>query len=338
LSDKLVIAVDAMGGDFGPRVTIPASLQALKQHAKLNVILIGDTAQIEPLLASQPVNLTERISLVHCDKTIAMDEKPSRAIRHGRQSSMAVALSKVADGSAQACVSAGNTGALMALGRLVLRTLPGIDRPAIITAIPTVKNHCYALDLGANVDCSAEQLLQFAVMGSVMVQSIGKSDYPTVGLLNVGSEDVKGNEQVRLATSLIADHGQLNYIGFIEGDDLFSGKADVVVCDGFVGNIALKSSEGLARMISDKVQRSFRQSWYRKILALLAAPVLKDLAVQLDPSRRNGASLLGLNGVVIKSHGGADQDCFAYAIEQAVIEAHWNVPKRISESLAAQLH
>ncbi len=326
-----------MGGDFGPRVTVPAVLDALRRHPQLVIHLIGDQSQINPFLKRIKPSVTERLVLVHSDTVIRNEDKPSYALRHLRDSSMFLALQCVADGVADACVSAGNTGALMAIGRHVIRTLPGIDRPAIISPVPTPAGHSYLLDLGANVDCSAEHLLQFAVMGSVLVQSVDGIAHPQVGVLNIGEEEIKGNEQVRLASRLIDEQAGLNYIGFIEASDLFSGKADVIVCDGFVGNIALKSSEGLARLIGSKVSASFRGSFYRRLLAFLARPMLVQLQRQIDPSRHNGASLLGLQGIVVKSHGAANVKCFRYALEQAVAEAQMALPEKISSRVARYL-
>lgn len=326
-----------MGGDFGPRVTVPATLAALQRHPSLEAVLVGQSKQIQPLLSRLDNKLNSRVSVLHTDDVIANSDRPSHALRHGRRSSMGMALQSVASGKAQACVSAGNTGALMALGRHMLRTLPGIDRPAITSAIPTVVGHSYMLDLGANVDCSAEHLLQFAIMGSVMTAAVEKIEAPKVGLLNVGAEEIKGNELVKLASRLIEEHGGLNYIGYIEGDELYSGRADVIVCDGFVGNIALKSSEGLARLIGRKMKGSFRSGWYRRLLAILAQPALRDLQRQIDPSRRNGASLLGLQGIVVKSHGGANQACFGYALGQAIAEIQMAVPGRISQQIESYL-
>ncbi|MBY4677175.1 phosphate acyltransferase PlsX [Marinobacterium arenosum] len=331
------IAVDAMGGDFGPRVTVHATVEALKRHPHLKVSLVGHRDKISPLLKRLKPDLASRLAVVHADAVIECDEKPSHALRHGQASSMYIALNEVAAGRAKACVSAGNTGALMALGRHILRTLPGIDRPAIISAVPTLTGHSYMLDLGANVDCSAEHLLQFAIMGSVMVQAVERKAAPSIGLLNIGQEQIKGNSQVRLASRLIESHDELNYIGYVEGDDLFSGRADVVVCDGFVGNIALKSSEGLARLIGRKVRASFRRGLYRRLLAFLAQPALLELQRQIDPSRQNGASLLGLQGIVIKSHGGANRRCFRYALDHAVAEIEMGVPDRISQQLERHL-
>ncbi|WP_434025562.1 phosphate acyltransferase PlsX [Neptuniibacter halophilus] len=331
------IAVDVMGGDFGPRVTVPATLSALKRYPHLSAKLVGHTEAITPQLTKLNSDVACRIEIVHAADTISMAAKPSQALRSGQESSMYKALQLVAEHKAEACVSAGNTGALMVLGRYILRTLPGIDRPAIISSVPTLTGHCHMLDLGANVDCSAEHLLQFAIMGSVMTQAVDGIEAPRVGLLNIGQEQIKGNEQVKLASRLIEEHGTLNYIGYVEGDDLYAGKADVVVCDGFVGNIALKSSEGLARLISRKFQASFKKGLYRRFLALLASPVLSELKRQMDPSRRNGASLLGLQGIVIKSHGSANRKCFGFALDQAVAEIEQNVPRRICHEIEDKL-
>jgi len=326
-----------MGGDFGPRVTVPAAIDALRRHPSLRILLVGRQEQIDPIISRYGQIETDRLTLIHAESVVAMDEKPALALRRRRDSSMYLALQAVADGQANACVSAGNTGALMVLGRGILQTLPGIDRPAITSAVPTVNGHCYMLDLGANVDCTASHLLQFSIMGSVMVRAVEGIVRPRVGLLNIGAEEIKGNEQVRLASRLLAEQDDLNYVGFVEGDGVFQGQADLVVCDGFAGNIALKSSEGLARLISHKLHRSFDLNLYRRLLALLARPVLRELQEQLDPGRRNGASLLGLQGIVVKSHGGADRGCFGHALDQAVSEAQMNVPERISEQLERYL-
>ncbi|MDY6890990.1 MAG: phosphate acyltransferase PlsX [Pseudomonadota bacterium] len=337
MTQAYCIAVDAMGGDFGPRVTVPAAIDALRRHPSLQILLVGRQEQIAPLVARYARSERQRLAITHAEAVVAMDEKPALALRRRKDSSMYLALQAVADGRADACVSAGNTGALMVLGRSILHTLPGIDRPAITSAVPTLHGHCHVLDLGANVDCTANHLLQFAIMGSVMIEAVEGIARPRVGLLNIGAEEIKGNEQVRLASRLLAEQRQLNYVGFIEGDGVFSGRADLVVCDGFVGNIALKSSEGLARLISRKLRRSFSRNLYRRLLALLARPVLRELQAQLDPGRRNGASLLGLQGIVIKSHGGANRTCFGYALDQAVSEAQMKVPERISEQLECYL-
>lgn len=326
-----------MGGDFGPRVTVPSSIQALSRHPRLTIQLIGHQDEIHSHLRKINPEIANRLDVIHTEEVIGMDVKPSVALRHGKGSSMHLALKQVSEEQADACVSAGNTGALMVLGRFVLKTLPGIDRPAIISSVPTLTGHSYMLDLGANVDCSAEHLLQFAIMGSVMTQAVDQNEAPSVGLLNVGQEEIKGNEQVKLASRLISEHGELNYIGYIEGDDIFRGRADVVVCDGFVGNIALKGSEGLANLIRHKVRTSFRKGIYRRFLGLLAGPVLAELNRQMDPSRRNGASLLGLQGIVVKSHGGANKKCFGYALDQAVVEIEMDLPSRIRCHVENQL-
>ncbi len=326
-----------MGGDFGPRVTVPSSIQALSRHPRLTIQLFGHQDEIHSHIRKIKPEVANRLDVIHTEEVIGMDVKPSMALRHGKGSSMHLALKQVSEEQADACVSAGNTGALMVLGRFVLKTLPGIDRPAIISAVPTLSGHSYMLDLGANVDCAAEHLLQFAIMGSVMTQAVDQIEAPTVGLLNVGQEEIKGNEQVKLASRLISEHGELNYIGYIEGDDIFRGRADVVVCDGFVGNIALKGSEGLANLIRHKVRASFRKGIYRRFLGLLAGPVLAELNRQMDPSRRNGASLLGLQGIVVKSHGGANKKCFGYALDQAVAEIEMDLPSRIRCHVENQL-
>jgi glycerol-3-phosphate acyltransferase PlsX len=328
-----------MGGDLGPHAILPASLSALERHPYLTILLIGEIEQLESILAMQRVadSVRSRLKILPSGESVSMDDKPSSAIRHRQDSSMSLAVKAVAENQADACVSAGNTGALMAFGRLVLKMQPGIDRPAIIASVPTLSGHCYMLDLGANVDCSAEHLLQFAIMSSVMVEAVDNNPCPTVGLLNVGEEAIKGNEQVRLANKLIREQSGLNYIGYVEGNDVFAGKADIVVCDGFVGNVTLKSSEGLARLISERVRQSFSRNLYRRCLALLARPVLKEMQEQMDPSRLNGATLLGLQGIVMKSHGSADQKCFGYALDRAVAEVLQNVPGKISERLSGYL-
>ncbi|HEX8544913.1 MAG TPA: phosphate acyltransferase PlsX [Pseudomonas sp.] len=323
-----IIAIDAMGGDFGPRNIVQASLACLIATPSLHLILVGQASLIEALVARQSGVDRSRLHIVNATEVIAMDERPSQALRGKPDSSMRVALGLVAGGQAQACVSAGNTGALMALSRFVLKTLPGIDRPAMVAAIPTQRGYCQLLDLGANVDCSAENLYQFAVMGSVAAEALGVSR-PKVALLNVGTEDIKGNQQVKLAASLLQAAPGLNYSGFIEGDGLYRGEADVVVCDGFVGNILLKSSEGLATMISARVQALFSQNLLTKAVGILALPLMKRMQADLAPARHNGASFLGLQGIVVKSHGSAGVQGFQSAIQRALIEIHENLPQRL---------
>ncbi|MEH6472693.1 MAG: phosphate acyltransferase PlsX [Halopseudomonas sp.] len=331
---RCTLAVDVMSGDLGPRVAVPAALEFCLAHPDTQLILVGDSAQIESLL---PDSYSGQISIEATSSVVIMADKPSFALRKRKGSSMYRAVKLVAEERADACVCAGNTGALMAMGHYLLHMHPGIDRPAIATAIPARTGHCYMLDLGANVDCSAEHLFQFALMGSALAEALDGLNAPRVALLNVGEEEIKGNEQVKLASRLLQEHTALNYIGYIEGNDIFSGKADVVVCDGFVGNVALKSSEGLARFISQQLQQSFNSSGYRKLIGLLARPVLNQLKQQLDPSRRNGASLLGLQGIVVKSHGSATQECFGHAIAQARTEVLRDVPGLINNKLAQML-
>ncbi len=317
-----------MGGDFGPHCIVPASLACLAEIPSLHLVLVGQESLLEELIARHSGVDRARLRIEHADEVIGMAERPSQALRGKPDSSMRVALELLRDGKAQACVSAGNTGALMALSRYVLKTLPGIDRPAMVTAIPTVQGHCHLLDLGANVDCSAEHLYQFALMGVVAAEALGV-ERPRVALLNVGTEDIKGNQQVKLAANLLQQAQGLNYIGFIEGDGLYRGDADVVVCDGFVGNILLKSSEGLAAMIAARIEALFRASLRARLLGLLALPLLRRLQRELGPVQRNGASFLGLQGIVVKSHGAAAPEAFQSAIRLALAEVRENLPQRL---------
>ena len=333
---SITISLDAMGGDFGPDVVVPAALRALREHAELKLILVGDCDTLVQRLAAEGGAEGERLRIHHASQKVEMDEPPALALRNKKDSSMRVAINLVKSGDAGACVSAGNTGALMATARFVLKTLPGIDRPAIMTAIPSMSGHVHVLDLGANVDSSAEHLYQFGLMGSITAEAVDNLAKPRVGLLNIGEEEIKGNEQVKGAHALLHGAG-LNYLGFVEGDDIFKGKADVVVCDGFVGNVFLKSIEGLAKMISHNMKGEFKRNWYSKLAALVALPVLKRFRAAHDPRAYNGASLLGLNGIVIKSHGGADDFAFANAIRIALLEVRKAVPEVIRQRLEAQL-
>lgn len=321
-----------MGGDHGPSVVVPAALQVLAQQNDLTLILVGDEQVLTRELRIHGAKLEERLQLRHASQAVAMDESPSVALRSKKDSSMRVAIDLVKAGTAHACVSAGNTGALVATARFVLKTLPGIDRPAICSALPTIKGHTHMLDLGANVDSEAGVLLQFAVMGAALTSAVENIARPTVGLLNIGAEEIKGNEQVKEAGRLLAA-SELNYVGFIEGDDIYAGKVDVVVCDGFMGNVALKTSEGVARMIRHYMEQEFKRTLWTKMVAALAMPVLKSFKAKIDPRQYNGASLLGLQGIVIKSHGGADVVAFANAIKEAVLEVRKNVPQRIAKYL-----
>ena len=328
----VTIALDAMGGDHGPVVVVPAALEVLARHADVGLVLVGDGPTLEAACGSQLGAYGERLRIRHTTQTVGMDESPALALRGKKDSSMRVAIDLVKEGAVDACVSAGNTGALMATARFVLKTLPGIDRPAIISALPSIRGHTHVLDLGANVDLDAAQLFQLAVMGSTLVRAVDNLERPRVGLLNVGEEEIKGNEEVKAAHALLLA-SPLNYIGFVEGDDIYAGEADVVVCDGFVGNVALKTSEGLAQMISHFMREAFTAGVFARLAALVAAPVLRRFKRRIDPRRYNGASLVGLQGIVIKSHGGADALAFANAIDIARIEVAKAVPQTIGEEL-----
>jgi len=329
---EITLAIDAMGGDHGPQVIIPAAMLALASEPDLSIILVGLTADIESELKALKAITGPRLRIHHASELVGMDESPQGALKNKKDSSMRVAINLVKTGVANACVSAGNTGALMATARFVLKTLPGIDRPAIAGVFPSRKGKTYILDLGANADCTAEQLLQFAVMGSMLVSCVEHKENPSVGLLNIGSEEIKGNEVVKRTGELLrASH--LNFYGNVEGNDIFKGTTDVVVCDGFVGNIALKASEGLAQMMGRFLAEEFKRNWLTKLMALISMPVLKAFKKRLDPRRYNGASFLGLRGIVVKSHGGADSFSFLQAIHTAIEESRSGVLRRITEQL-----
>ena len=330
------IAIDTMSGDKGLEAVVPAALMFLKEQDDTILTLVGDETQLKAELERLKQSENERLIIKHASQVVTMGESPALALRGKKDSSMRVAINLVKEGEADAAVSAGNTGALMATGRFVLRMLPGIDRPAICTAIPAVKGHTYMLDLGANIDSTSEHLYQFAVMGSELVSAIDGKKSPKVGLLNIGSEDMKGNEQVKAAHEIL-QNGEFNYIGFVEGDDIYHGDVDVVVCDGFVGNVALKTSEGLARMLSQELKSEYTKSIFTKIAALISYPVLKSFRHRFDHRRYNGASFLGLKGIVIKSHGGADSLAFANAISIARKAVKENVPQHIEEHLQKHL-
>jgi glycerol-3-phosphate acyltransferase PlsX len=333
MSADIIIALDAMGGDHGADTVVPAAINTLKHRADVHLILVGDQTQLQQHLDQAGYSSSDgRLRIHHASELVGMDESPSRALRFKKDSSMRVAIDLVKDGQAQACVSAGNTGALMATARYVLKTLPGIDRPAISSEIPSIEGFTQVLDLGANVDCTAEHLFQFAVMGSVLASAVHGLENPRVGLLNIGEEEIKGNDQVKEAAGLLAG-SSLNYIGFVEGNDIFKGGVDVVVCDGFVGNVALKTMEGVAKMISHFMREAFTRNLLTKLAGAIAMPVLKAFRSRIDPRRYNGASLLGLRGIVIKSHGGADALAFENAIGVAVLEVEKAVPDHIAHLL-----
>lgn len=331
---SIAIAVDAMGGDFGPRVTVPASLAVLRELPFLRLTLVGDEAQISPFLSRLPAADRARVSLVHTTEVVTMDDKVAVALRQKKQSSMRLAINLVHEKRVQACVSAGNTGALMAVSRFVLKTHANIDRPAILTALPTTRGHVLMLDLGANVDSQPEHLLQFAQMGSVVAEALDGIERPRVGLLNIGEEEIKGNDLIKRTDELLKA-SRLNYIGYVEGDGVFKGQADVVVCDGFVGNIALKASEGVAKMMAGFIREEIGRNWLTRLTGALALPVWKGLRHRMDPGRYNGASLVGLTGIVIKSHGSAEIASFAHAVRVAIKEVEKNVPALIESRLGA---
>jgi glycerol-3-phosphate acyltransferase PlsX len=328
----VAIAVDCMGGDHGPVVTVEAALEYLDKDAAAAVILVGRREAIEAVLAGRASRFGERLRVQHAEDVVDMDDPPAQALRGKRDSSMRVAIDLVKRGEANACVSAGNTGALMAISRFVLKTLPGIDRPAIATILPTMRGRSYVLDLGANVDCSPEHLLQFGVMGAMLAATLEHSERPSVGLLNIGEEEIKGNEVVKRASELLRNSG-LNFHGNVEGDDIYKGTTDVVVCDGFVGNVALKTSEGLAQMISTFMREEFTRNLLTRVAGILATPVIRAFRRRIDHRTYNGASLVGLRGVVVKSHGSAD----AYAFEQALVRAAEEVRNRLLERIRERM-
>ena len=327
-----IIALDAMGGDFGPEVVIPAAAHVAKKFRDIHIILVGDEAVLRESAARHQIDLDKHFEIQYASEVVEMHEDPRHAVRKKKDSSMRVAIDMVKVGRAQAVVSAGNTGALMATAKFVLKTVPGIDRPAICTTIPSAGGHTHMLDLGANVDCTAEQLFQFAIMGSVLAEAVDNTHKPRVGLLNNGSEDSKGNAQVKEANKLIKT-APVNYIGYVEGDDIYSDRVDVVVCDGFVGNVSLKTMEGVAKMIATMMREEFKRNILSRLAGLMAWPVLNRFKKRVDPRCYNGASMLGLSGIVVKSHGGADVLSYANAIEIAILEIEKSVPDHIRERM-----
>jgi glycerol-3-phosphate acyltransferase PlsX len=326
-----------MGGDRGPEAVVPAALATLERDDSANLTLVGLPEVLEQAKRQAADRYGTRLGYKAASEVVSMDEPPADALRRKKDSSLRVAIELVKEGQADACVSSGNTGALMATARYVLKTLPGIDRPAIISAVPGANSPTYMLDLGANVGCTPEHLLQFALMGSVVAEDMLEVDRPRVGLLNIGQEDMKGNETVREAGELIAKSG-LNYVGFVEGDGIFHSDVDVVVSDGFVGNVALKTMEGIARLIGSFLKEEFGRSLLRNVQGLAAKPALEALRARLDPRRYNGASLVGLNGIVLKSHGSADQFAFENAVKAAIVEARKGVPVQIGKLIENRPH
>jgi len=327
---KVVVAIDCMGGDHGPRVTVAASIAAVDADPDLSIILVGLSDAIGTALQAAGRSEGDQLRVVHSPEVVAMDEPPASALRNKKKSSMRVAINLVKSGEADACVSAGNTGALMATSRFVLKTLPGIERPAICGVLPSVNGRTYMLDLGANVDCTPVQLLQFGIMGASLVGALEHVESPSVGLLNIGVEDIKGNDTVKQAAELMRLSG-LNFYGNVEGDDIYKSTVDVVVCDGFVGNVALKTSEGLAQMLGIVLRREVNRNLLTRLAGLCSLPVMRAFKRTVDHRRYNGASLLGLQGVVVKSHGSADAFSFGFAIGRAVEEVRMGLAERISE-------
>lgn len=329
----ITLAIDCMGGDHGPQVTLPATFDFLRKNPSCSAILVGQEAVLRAYVTPVAQEFLARVSVRNATEVVDMDEPVASALRGKKDSSMRVAIDLVKEGVAHAAVSAGNTGALMAISRFVLKTLPGIDRPAICTVLPSRRGATYVLDLGANVDCNAEHLLQFGIMGAMLASALEHKERPSVGLLNIGEEDIKGNDIVKRAGELLRQ-SDLNFFGNVEGNDIFSGTTDVVVCDGFVGNVTLKASEGLAQMISSGLKEEFSRSLFTRVAALIAMPVLKSFRRRFDHRRYNGASLLGLKGIVVKSHGSADQLAFLSALTRAAEAARQQLPDKIAARMA----
>lgn len=331
MGTNLTLSLDAMSGDLGTEVVVRAASATLDKYVNIELKIVGDQAELQDLV-TRIIGENSRIQIVHASEVVQMSEPPIDALRKKKDSSMRVAINLVKDGSADACVSSGNTGALMAMAKFVLKTLPGIDRPAFIAELPAKGGSLHMLDLGANTQASASQLFQYAMMGSIVSSDITGIDRPRIALLNIGEEDIKGGDTIREAAALLKE-STLNYVGFIEGNDLFSGMADVVVTDGFTGNVALKTIEGAVGLVQHFLRRAFTRNWFSKLQAILASAVLKSLAKEMDSRNYNGATLVGLNGIVIKSHGGAGSVAFQHAIDTAIVEVRKQLPQQIGSLL-----
>ena len=337
MHQKITIALDMMSGDHGVSSSVPAAIESIEKFDDIFLILVGDEDKINPLISDNIKVLEDtRYRILHTKESINMDDEIISAIRGKKKSSMRLGINAVKNKDADACVSAGNTGALMALSKIILKTIPGIDRPAICGSLPAKSGQFHMLDLGANVECNAKHLYQFSLMGSALVQSLELNNKPVIGLLNIGSEEFKGNDTIKSAGQLISK-SNLNYAGFVEGDDMFSGKFDVVVADGFAGNIALKSIEGVAKVISHFIKTEFTKNMFTKLSALISLPVLKSVKQRVDPREYNGASLVGLQGVVVKSHGGADSYAFSQAINTAYYEVKNELLNKIESLIQTEL-
>lgn len=336
---RITVALDVMGGDNGPRSILPAISTAIESHPNLTLVICGDKPTIERFLLQEGLNYHPRIAVEACEQVVEMTDKPAAALRQKKQSSMYRAIRLVADGKADACVSAGNTGALLAMGYFVLKTLPKIDRPALVASMPTVRPHrpVHILDLGANVSCGEEALFQFAVMGSVMAEQVEGIYQPRVALLNMGVEEIKGNAEVKACAQRLSKIHQLNYVGYVEGSDLFSAKADVIVCDGFVGNVALKTSEGIAKFVLEKLKALLEKNVFTRAAGYFLTPAFKSLYSRMNPDQYNGACLIGLRGIVVKSHGNASHNAFYQAIVQAMTMAEKQVPEKIKDKIETVL-
>ena len=334
----ITIALDVMGGDRGPHVFFPAIVRALQTHSKLSFILCGDEPALSRIKNTLPSELSSRVKYKVCSQTVDMNIKPTTALRQMKDSSMRVALNLIQSEEADACVSSGNTGALMAMAYYVLKTIPGISRPALVSALPTANKHkVLLLDLGASINYDAENLLQYAVMGSVLMQEVEGLKSPRVALLNVGEEDIKGHSSIKHADLLIKQCESINYVGYVEGDTMFSGSVDVVVTDGFTGNVALKASEGIAKLVVSEIKSITQETWFARLISKLSLPLLKSLYQRMNPDQYNGASLIGLRGTVVKSHGNASSEACFYAIEQAIAEVTKCVPDKIKTKIEQEL-
>ena len=325
------LSLDAMSGDLGAEVVVRAAAATLEKYADIELLLVGDESELQDLV-TRIVGDSRRLHIEHASEVVAMSEAPADALRKKKDSSMRVAINLVKEGRADACVSSGNTGALMATAKFVLKMLPGIDRPAIIVEIPSIGGSLHMLDVGANTQATTEHLFQYAMMGSIVSSDILNIENPRVALLNIGVEDIKGHDNIKDAASLLTKSA-LNYVGFIEGTELFSGKADVVVTDGFTGNVALKTMEGTVGFAKHNLIGAFSRNWLAKLQALIARSVLRNLAVETDSRKYNGATLVGLNGIVIKSHGSADSFAFQHAIDTAIVEVRNQLPQQIRKML-----